>query len=143
MARNNVVYNHPVKGIDVGTTGTNVKVYNNTFYNNSLEIQALAGGSGSIQNNIAYPRGVSIAAGYVSSNNLTSDPGFANVAKNDFRLLSTSLSAIDRGVALGEVIQDFAGNLRPQGSTHDIGAYEFGANQSNAAPAPPRNLSVR
>jgi len=143
MAYNNVVYNHPVKGIDVIEGGTNVKIYNNTFYNNALDIQALSGGSGYIQNNIAYPRGVSIASGYVTSNNLTSDPGFANVAKSDFRLLSTSLSAIDRGVTLREVIQDFLGNARPYGSTYDIGAYEFGANQSTAAPAPPRNLSVR
>jgi parallel beta-helix repeat protein len=141
MAYNNVVFNHTVEGIDVGTTGANVKVYNNTFYNNAVDIRAFSGGSGNIQNNIAYPHGVSIASGYVVSNNLTSNPGFSNVAKNDFRLLSTSLSAIDKGVILSEVIQDHGGRSRPQGSTHDIGAYEFGI--TSAAPAPPRNLNVR
>jgi hypothetical protein len=143
MAYNNVIYNHPVKGIDVLANGLNVKVFNNTCHNNNgLDIQALSGGSGYIRNNIA-PRGVSIGSGYVASNNLTSDPGFANITNNDFRLLSTSVSAIDKGVSISEVTQDFAGSSRPQGFTHDIGAYEFGANASNAAPAPPRNLSVR
>jgi parallel beta-helix repeat protein len=123
MALNNVVYNHPARGIDVGTTGTNVKVYNNTFYNNGLDIQALSGGSGYIQNNIAYPRGISIVGGYVTSNNLTTDPRFVNPAAGDFNLQLSS-PAIDKGVPLSQVKLDIRNYPRPRRLGQDIGAYE-------------------
>jgi hypothetical protein len=123
MAYNNLVYNHPVIGINVHGTGTNVKVYNNTFYNNSLDIQALSGGSGYIQNNIAYPRGVSIASGYVTSHNLTIDPRFVNASAGDFNLQLSS-PAIDKGVLLSLVKVDIRNYPRPKRLGQDIGAYE-------------------
>jgi parallel beta-helix repeat protein len=123
MAYNNLVYNNPVKGIDVLAGGANVKVYNNTFYNNALDIQALSGGSGYIQNNIAYPRGVSIASGYVTSNNLTTDPRFVNASANDFNLQLSS-PAIDKGVLLSQVKVDIRNYPRPRRLGQDIGAYE-------------------
>jgi hypothetical protein len=107
----------------VGTTGTNVKVYNNTFYNNALDIYALSGGSGYIQNNIAYPRGASIASGYVTSNNLTTDPLFVNASANDFNLQLSS-PAIDKGVLLSQVKVDIRNYPRPRRLGQDIGAYE-------------------
>ena len=66
VAYNNLVYNHLVQGIDVLSSGNGVKVYNNTFFNNGgWNIEAFAGGTGEIKNNIAYPRGISIAAEWV------------------------------------------------------------------------------
>lgn len=101
----------------------NVKVYNNTFYNNGSDIQAASGGSGYIQNNIAYPRGASIASGYSTSNNLTTDPLFVNPAAGDFTLQLSS-PAIDKGVLLSEVTVDIRNNPRPRQLGQDIGAYE-------------------
>jgi parallel beta-helix repeat protein len=137
--KNNLVYNNPVIGISLNGNCSRCKVVHNTVYNNSLDIQAITGGSGEIQNNIAFPKGVSIAGGYTASNNLTDNPNFVDAASNDFRLLSSS-PAIDAGMTLSAVHGDFLRKRRPQGSAHDIGAHEYGGGSS---PAPPRNLVVR
>jgi parallel beta-helix repeat protein len=52
------------------------------------------------------------------------DPLFVNPASDDFHLRGGS-PAIDAGIALAEVINDFDGNTRPQGAGYDIGAFEF------------------
>jgi parallel beta-helix repeat protein len=142
IVRNNIVYGNEVNGIEIGKTCTTCKVYNNTTYNNpGMNIKSGDGGSGiEIRNNIAYPKGIYSGSGSVSSNNLNTNPNFVDVTANNFRLLSSS-PAIDTGMTLSAVSVDFARNTRPQGSAHDIGAYEFGA--TNAAPAPPQNLTVR
>jgi hypothetical protein len=49
---------------------------------------------------------------------------FVNAAGNDFHLSSSS-PAIDRGENLSSVLSDIEGNVRPQGASTDIGAYEF------------------
>jgi parallel beta-helix repeat protein len=140
--KNNLVYNNPVIGISVEASCSACKVYNNTVYNNAaLDIQALTGGSGQIQNNIAFPKGVSIAGGYTSSNNLTTNPNFVDAASNNFRLLSSS-TAIDAGITLSAVPVDFSLGRRPQGSAYDIGAYEFGGGTGSMI-SPPRNLRVQ
>jgi parallel beta-helix repeat protein len=143
IIRNNIVYGNDVNGIEAMTTCTNCKVYNNTAYNNpGWNIYSFDGGSGiEIRNNIAYPKGIYSGSGSVSSNNLNTSPNFVNAGSNDFRLLSSS-PAIDAGMTLTAVPVDFSRHPRPQGSAHDIGAYEFGAT-SSTAPAPPMNLSVR
>jgi parallel beta-helix repeat protein len=143
IVRNNIVYGNEVDGIGIGATCTNCKVYNNTTYNNpGNNIKSPDGGSGiEIRNNIAYPKGISLGLGSVSTNNLTSNPNFVNAADNDFRLLSSS-PAIDAGMALSIVATDFWNKPRPAGATHDIGAHEFGA-VNGSAPSPPQNLTVR
>jgi parallel beta-helix repeat protein len=52
------------------------------------------------------------------------DPQFVNSAGYDFHLLSSS-PAIDAGITLAYVIDDFDGNVRPQGEGYDIGAFEY------------------
>ena len=52
------------------------------------------------------------------------DPLFRNLSAGDYHLQSNSL-AIDAGVFLSEVSNDFDGVPRPQGPRYDIGAYEF------------------
>jgi hypothetical protein len=143
VIRNNIVYGNEVNGIEVNLNCISCKVYNNTTYNNpGWNIYSFDGGSGiEVRNNIAYPKGIYVGGGTVSSNNLIANPNFANVSANDFRLLSSS-PAIDAGMTLSSVTSDFARNPRPQGAGHDIGAYEFGGG-TGSAPAPPRNLSVR
>ena len=85
-----------------------------------------------VRNNLASASGTSdrqliigSGSGLTADHNLlTSTPGFVNAAAGDFRLLSGS-PAIDAGVAVPEVFEDWRGLLRPQGATYDLGAYEY------------------
>ena len=54
------------------------------------------------------------------------DPQFVNPGEYDFHLLPSS-PAIDAGITLTNVIDDFDGNVRPQGGGYDIGAFEHPA----------------
>jgi hypothetical protein len=68
---------------------------------------------------------VGSGSGLVADHNLlTNEPGFVNAAAGDFRLGSGS-PAIDAGVAVPQVFEDWRGLLRPQGATYDLGAYEY------------------
>ncbi|MFC1764557.1 choice-of-anchor Q domain-containing protein, partial [Planctomycetota bacterium] len=63
-------------------------------------------------------------AGYIvigENGNIEGDPLF--VGPDDFHITADS-PAVDAGADLG-VTEDFDGNVRPQGSATDIGAYEF------------------
>jgi len=51
------------------------------------------------------------------------DPAFVDASARDFRLQPWS-PAIDRGTAIPVVSSDVIGVSRPQGASHDIGAYE-------------------
>jgi parallel beta-helix repeat protein len=54
------------------------------------------------------------------------DPQFFNPGAYDFHLLPSS-PAIDAGITLAYVIDDFDGTPRPQGLGYDIGAFEYSA----------------
>jgi parallel beta-helix repeat protein len=106
-----------------------IKVYNNTVFNNThsgIATDATVSNS-IIRNNVLYQNGQPIAdlgSGTIQSNNLTADPKFIDGAANNFRLQSSS-PAINAGVSLSEVLTDFDGIPRPQGSAFDIGSYEY------------------
>jgi hypothetical protein len=51
------------------------------------------------------------------------NPMFVNATNGNYHLRSNS-PAIDAGITLAVVSNDFDGNLRPQGRRYDIGAYE-------------------
>jgi hypothetical protein len=57
-------------------------------------------------------------------NYLEGDPKFVNSTEGDFHLMSDS-SAIDAGISTKAPLCDHENNLRPQGKTFDIGAYEY------------------
>ncbi|HXI66078.1 MAG TPA: right-handed parallel beta-helix repeat-containing protein, partial [Gemmatimonadales bacterium] len=64
-------------------------------------------------------------AGVTLSNNLdNTDPKFVDVGLFNFALQAGS-PAIDAGVTLSYVTNDFLGASRPQGAAYDIGAFEF------------------
>ena len=153
---NDLVYNNLIwgngLGIKVGesdgtTATTNTHIYNNTVYNNNvggsgsrLGIYLDPNGSGSVvQNNIAYNDldGDVVNAGQSGTtitNNLTANPSFAGAAANNFALLAGS-PAIDAGVAVSAVPDDFIGTRRPQGAAYDIGAYEYTGGTTVQPPA--------
>ena len=140
---NNLVYNN-YKGMDVNKNVNNTKVYNNTFYNNSpsagIEVSSSSTGA-IIKNNIVYQNGSAIidnGIGTVMLNNLTTDPKFVAPSTANFLLQSTS-QAIDAGIALSEISADYDGIPRPQGSSYDIGAYEY--HVSSQVPTP-KNLKI-
>ncbi len=59
-------------------------------------------------------------------NSTVGDPEkiFSDLSRDDYSLRRESM-AIDRGTVQAAVTHDIIGILRPQGSTYDIGAYEF------------------
>ncbi|GKS58328.1 hypothetical protein YTPLAS18_18550 [Nitrospira sp.] len=103
----------------------NTLVQNNISYNNTLN---------NIQNS---------APDTIIDHNLTTNPYFINAAGFDFRV-PTSSPAIDAGIILGQVSMDFANNPRPEGFTHDIGAYELGTDSLDTTPpSAPKGVAIR
>ena len=126
-------------------TYSNVIAKNNIFYNNSTGTLLQIDNSNdlsniSLNNNLYYSIvGSNIKVGdinYLLSgfhsvfsqelNGISGDPLFTNPSALDFHINSNS-PAIDKGVTLTNVTNDFDGNSRPAGSGYDIGAYEYGS----------------
>jgi parallel beta-helix repeat protein len=133
MAYNNIIYNSG-QGLQEGFGSTNSRILQNTIFNvNFLGIDIRASSSSAIvRNNIFYQAGAGAvqnggASGLTLSNNLTTDPLFANSGAADFHLRAGS-PAIDTGANLSTlgILSDLEGTPRPQGSGYDIGAFEYG-----------------
>lgn len=114
------------KGILVRQRSPNgSKVWNNTTAGNIEEgilIDDPATNT-EVKNNVV-DRIVDTAGGTVLAANLTTDPKFVDPSNGNLRLQAGS-PAIDKGVTIAEVVDDFDGVGRPQGSAYDIGAFEF------------------
>lgn len=144
LVYNNVIWGHAQTAIDItwgNPSGT--KILNNTVYANGAGIYISSQSSNiTVANNIVYQSGTAITnlgSNTILSNNLITDPKFANLSASDFRLQSTS-PAIDAGTTLSEVTVDLDGTVRPQGTRIDIGAYEF--QSGTAQVTPPTNLQI-
>lgn len=130
---NNVIHGNPGGGVDfwIGRY-EDVQIVNNTIYDNGKT--AISARDGTVSdsaaiNNIAYGNALKSVAGIAMEHNLTSDPDFVDVAKDDVRLKAGS-AAIDTASAAKAPAFDFTGGARPVGSGPDIGAYEYGATRS-------------
>jgi parallel beta-helix repeat protein len=151
LIANNLIYNNNGGGITPLTNGCpdNTQIYNNTITGNTgwgIEIQPCPTNT-QIKNNIIYNNsGTQIGdsgTGTVYAGNVcgTSDPGKCAVVGNPsfsdavFHLNSGS-NAIDRGVTLGVVTDDYDGNPRPQGTSYDSGAYEVTTGCGGCATGP-------
>ena len=130
LAYNNLVWgNH--RGIQVAYGVSDAKVYNNVVYANDGDGIYMYSSSTNavVRNNIVFQNGGTAisdgGSGTIQDHNLVdTDPLFVDASALDFHLQPTS-PAIDTGVALSEVPDDFDGVSRPRGDGYDIGAFEF------------------
>jgi len=147
-AYNNLIWGNQ-GGIEIGYGGSsNTEVHNNTIYgnkgNNGSCIHVGNSRDDSVKNNICWDNGQDIidnGTNTVLAGNSTTNPLFVNAAGLNFHLRDGS-QAIDAGVAVNGVLDDFDGTSRPQGSNHDIGAYEFLVEVDTDPPAMPKNVNV-
>jgi parallel beta-helix repeat protein len=105
------------------------KVWNNTVYGNkTYGLQIASSSSTVVQNNIIYGNGTGNYSNQSSSttytNNITTDPKFVSTSSNNFQLQSSS-PAVNKGVVLSSVPNDYRNVPRPRGASYDIGGYEY------------------
>ena len=130
LAYNNLVWGNN-GGIQVALGASDVKVYNNVVYANDYNgIYIFSSSTNAVvRNNIVFQNGGTAisdgGSGTIQDHNLVdTDPLFVDAPAHDFHLQPAS-PAIDSGIALSEVPEDFDGVSRPIGGGYDIGAYEF------------------
>jgi hypothetical protein len=106
------------------------RIENNIFYQPRNAAITVGGGptfaNVSVRNNITTAATIAdlMLSGMTSGNNWTStDPMLTSAERGDFHVQAGS-PAIDMGLPMPEVINDFDGRKRPQGAGYDIGAYE-------------------
>ncbi|HNX65706.1 MAG TPA: SwmB domain-containing protein [Bacteroidales bacterium] len=140
---NNVFHGKPLYGLSLFGTWHNLNFKNNIFTGATYYWGALRetrSDSVFITNNILYNNSNSnefyvetAPTNYTNSNNIVSDPLFANVTTGDFTLQSSS-PAIDAGTDVGLTDDILSNNLV---NSPDIGAYEY----NSSTPATPRYVS--
>ncbi len=123
---NSVFYDN-VKAARLEDDVANLKILNNTFGDgNSTLFQSVAGGAEeatlSVLNNLFLKPKPPEASD--ASNLVVDTSSFVNVNEDNYRLVAGSL-AIDTGLSLAAVTDDFEGQARPFGVAYDIGAFEF------------------
>jgi hypothetical protein len=129
-----IAWNSPGTQIDHNS----VLLNSNEFY--AVEFRFATTTNGTARNNLAdapiHLR--DSAAATLASNLTTAVPAmFANPAAADLHLRASATNAIDKGLTLSTVTNDFDGDRRPRGASSDIGADEFTTN------APPKITNVR
>ena len=165
IAHNTFAYNAYRGGMVVwGPRCNNSRIENNIFYENSVNVSTSPQGiefvsSSSVtgvkvRNNIAYatPPGSTVFLGsgvtewvhYTQSGNSVniSTPGFVDAPATlpdwpNFSLTAGS-PAIDKGLDITTIREDFDGTPRPQGRAPDIGAYEYVAGSDAQSPSASR-----
>jgi hypothetical protein len=141
----------------IGTSGgrKNINIIHNTFDVGNIAIQLAVPESAKytdlvIRNNIIKGRqGINLKDGGMTENDfildhnlfdcssntfgtnyITGDPKWINPFTGNYYLQSNS-PAIDAGINIGTISNDFDGNPRPQGKTVDIGAFEYNSDSDN------------
>lgn len=133
--------------VAIGLDGTpNCVIKNNILVDWRYRHIDIGSGSGTgldMDYNLLYKSDGSTPGGTPQAHDLWDiDPKFVNPAQNDFHLQSNS-PAIDAGVTLSEVTNDYDGNPCPQGTEYDIGAHEYaGGVQPTPTPQPTSTPTV-
>ena len=137
--------NSTQKALNVKSVVTNLKIFNNTFYNvaNTFYKAAEGCGTGSEnRNNIFYDSGGNKTCGTASNNLDQSSPDpFVDSAGDDFRIVETVGTGYPRnaGTNLSAYFTlDRDGNEFGADGTWDIGAYEY---DSGVTPTTPTSMS--
>ncbi len=129
---NNIFYSPTTAGVLVNASLSSPAIVNNTptgtaitpvFLNVIVNNNMVYGGG--IISTLSAP-GVTLIPSEVSiTNNLeNTDPDFVNANRYDFHLQSSS-PAINAGITLPKMANDFDGNSRPTTTRYTIGAYEY------------------
>lgn len=129
-----IAWNSPGTQIDHNS----VLLNSNELY--QIEFRFATTTNGTARNNLGdapiHLRDSAVSA--LSSNVVTAVPVmFANPLAGDLHLLASATNAIDKGLTLGTVTNDFDGDRRPRGTRSDVGADEFTTN------APPQITNVK
>jgi hypothetical protein len=137
--------NNVCDGSLVGYAEASTGTHRNNIHYNGGWMPYTASLSGSIAGSIVSDHNLLYESGRTYSgfagDVLNKNPLFVNAASMDYHLQSTS-PAKDAGVDVG-VAMDRDGNVRPQGTGYDIGAYEYGTGGgTNPAPLPPSSLQL-
>ena len=135
---NNTLYGNPGGGIRISMEkrAQNIAVINNILSDNGSS-QIFCNGNVTnfmVKNNL-YWNPASIGSGVKDSSPVMGHPHFANPAIRDFRLAMGSV-AIGKGECLSRVTTDKDGRPRPTGSGCDMGAYQYGREDTTSLPAP-------
>jgi hypothetical protein len=149
IIRNNFFYRSTSQPGDVGiilSDSPGTQVLNNTVvtsgtYSTPIEIRYPGTAGGLIVNNlldgaIGVRDGATATqrANYFGANALM----FVNAAAGDLHLAANAADAIDRGEAVANVVDDWDGEIRPQGAAYEIGADELAVLlRSSALSIPP------
>jgi hypothetical protein len=116
--------------VDAPSGFTSAVIANNVFYQPQTAGVLFSGGTISnvlVNHNLIFGGTATTAsgAGVTVANNLdNTDPKLVNAPAFNLQLLAGS-AAIDAGITLSYVTNDFLGASRPQGAGYDIGAFEF------------------
>jgi hypothetical protein len=132
---------------------TNLRIENNISYSPTsafIYVYTSSGFSGTVANNMIFggaissatPGGLTFTGNLANTDPLLVNPGNATIDNSTMvnaNLTSGSL-AINAGLTITDVTNDYAGTARPQGSAYDIGALE--SVSTSAKPLPPMDLKA-
>ncbi len=115
-------------GVEVDGSSKNIVVENNVFFDQPGHIIYVKSSDVLGESNLVYRddgQPLYTTDTYNHLNDLWGvNPLFVNAAAGDYHLQPAS-PAIDTGLKLGDVPNDYDGNVRPSGAGYDIGAFEF------------------
>jgi hypothetical protein len=132
---------------------TNLRIENNISYSpttNFIYVYTSSGFSGTVANNLIFngtissasPGGLNFTGNLPNTDPLLVSPGNSTIdsAVMVNANLTSGSPAIDAGLTIPDVANDYAGTARPQGAAYDIGALEFVG--TSAKPLPPTDLKA-
>ncbi|MFQ5706817.1 MAG: right-handed parallel beta-helix repeat-containing protein [bacterium] len=130
---NNTIYKNTAASMGITFPVQNNEMINNVTVANNIIVTAegndhimvtSTGENIVVDNNLYWPASGAIT-GTTDAHAIFAAPLLVNPDAGDFHITPTS-PALDRGITIPSVTQDFEGSVRPQGDGYDIGADEFG-----------------
>jgi len=133
---------------------TNLRIENNISYKPNTDfiyVYTSSGFSGTVANNMIFsgavssatPSGLSFTGNFPNTDPLFVNPGNATIDSTTMvnAFLMSGSPALNAGLTIADVTNDYAGAARPQDAAYDIGALEF-VGGTSAKPLPPTDLKA-